>query len=107
MIRVTFRTRESGVFIEANKWLCEKMRLPLKLTDRWFQLEARLQIKTDELVLRETEEYQLFHSAATNRQSNRQIGPDKNRGTTAVSFGGFGTADQTAELTREIKINQV
>ena len=75
IIRVTIRTRESGVFIEAKNWLCEKTRLLLKLTD------------------------QRFHSAATNRRSNRRIRPDNNRGTTAVSFGGF----VTAELTREIK----
>ena len=38
---------------------------------------------------------------------NRRIAPEKNRGHSATSFGGFGTADQTAELTREKKINQV
>ena len=107
MIRVTFRTRESGVFIEANKWLSEKTRLPLILTDRLFQSAARPQNETAEWVPRKAGEYRLFHSAATNGRSNRRIGPDKNRGTTAVSFGGFGTADQTAVLTREIKINEV
>ena len=107
MIRVICRTRKGGVFIEANKWLCEKTRLPLKLTDQRFQSAARSQNETAEWVPREAGEHRLFHSAAIDRRSNRRIGLDKNRGPTTVSFGGFGTADQTAELTREIKINQV
>ena len=92
-MRVIFRTRESGVFIEANKWLCEKTRLPLKLTHRRFQSAARPQNETAELVPRETGEHRLFHSAAT----NRRIGPDTNRDATAVSFEGFGIADSTVE----------
>ena len=34
---------------------------------------------------------------------DRRIEPEKNRGTTAVSFGGFMTAVPTAESDREIK----
>ena len=85
IIRVTIRTRESGVFIEANKWLCEKTRLPLKLIDQRFQSVARPQNETAEWVPREAGEHRLFHLAGTNRRSNCRIGPDKNRGTTAVS----------------------
>ena len=96
---MTIRTREKDVFIEANKWLSEKTRLPLKLTDRRFHSAARPQNVSAERVPRETGELLRFHSAAT----DRRIGPDMNRGTTAVSFDGFRTADQTAELTREIK----
>ena len=107
MIRVIIRTREKDVFIEANKWLSEKTRLPLKLTDRRFHSAARPQNVTAEWLPREAGELRLFHSAATDRRSNRRMAPDKNMGATTVSFGGFGTADQTAELTREIKINQV
>ena len=95
IIRVTIRTRESGVFIETNKWLCEKTRFPLKLTDRRFQSTAKPQNETAEWVPRDAGEHRLFQSAAT----NCRIGPDKNRGPTAVSIGGF----ETAELTREIK----
>ena len=36
-------------------------------------------------------------SAATTADPNRRIGPDKNRAPWAVTFGGFGTADQTVE----------
>ena len=107
IIRVTIKTRERDVFIEAKNWLCEKTRLHLKLIDQRFQSAARPQNETSEWVPREAGKHRLFHSAATDRRSNRQIAPDKNRGATTVSFGGFGTADQTAELTREIKINQV
>src|SRR5579862_6370404 len=89
IIRVTIRTRESGVFIEANKWLSEKTRLPLKLTDRWFQSAARPRIETSKLVPRETGEHRLFHSAAI----NCRIGPDTNRGATAVSFSSFVIVD--------------
>ena len=68
-----------SVFIEANKWLSEKMRLPLKHTDQRFQSVIRSQIETAELVPRETREHRLFHSAATNRRSNCLIGPNTNR----------------------------
>ena len=89
IIRVRIRTRESGVFIEVNKWLYEKTRLPLKLTDRRFQSATRPQNETVERVPREAGEHRLFHSAAT----NCRIGPDKNRGTTTVSFGRFEPTD--------------
>ena len=107
MMRVTIRTRKSGVFIEANKWLCEKTRLLLKLTDQRFRSAARPQNETAEWVPRETGEHRLFHSTATNHRSNCRIGPDTNRGATAVSFYSFVTADSIVELTRELKINQV
>ena len=97
IFRVMWRTREKDVFIEAKNWLCEKTRLPLKLTDRRFHSAARPQNVTAEWVPREAGELRLFHSAATDRRSNRRIRPDKNRGPTAVSFGGFGTAVSTRE----------
>ena len=75
-MRVTLRTREKDVFIEANKWLSEKTRLPLKLTDRRFHSAAGPQNETAEFVPRETGEIRLFHSAATDRRSDRRFGPD-------------------------------
>ena len=85
IIRVTIRTRESGVFIEANKWLSEKTRFPLKLTDQRFDLVAMPQNVTAELLPIEARELRLFHSAATDCRSNRRIAPDKNRGASTVS----------------------
>ena len=103
MIRITIRTRESGVFIETNKWLCEKTRFPLKLTDRRFQSAARPQKETAELVPREIGENGLFHSVATNRRSNAELDLTQTgvqrrfhlAGTTTVSFGGFKTIELT------------
>ena len=55
IIRVIIRTRERDVFIEAKNWLCEKTRLPLKLTDRRFHSAARPQNVTVKLVQRALE----------------------------------------------------
>ena len=48
IVRVIVRTRENDVFIEANKWLSEKTRLPFEITDPRFQSAARPQNSTAE-----------------------------------------------------------
>ena len=73
IIKVIIRIREKDVFIEANKWLSEKTRLPLKLTDRRFQSAARPQNETAKWVPRDAGELRRFHSAATDRRSNRRM----------------------------------
>ena len=107
IFRVIRRTREKDVFIEASKSPREKTTLPLKHADRRFHSAARPQNGTAEWVPRKAGEHRRFYSAATDRRSRPQNGPDKNRTHSAVSFGGFGTADQTAVSTREIKKCQV
>ena len=61
------------IFIGIKNRACEKTKLPLKTHD-----------------LR-------FHSAVVAAERNRRISPERGRGQSAVSFGGFVTADQTAE----------
>ena len=61
------------IFIGIKNRACEKTKLPLKTHD-----------------LR-------FHSAVVAAERNRRMSPERGRGQSAVSFGGFVTADQTAE----------
>ena len=83
--RVIFRTREKDVFIEANNWLREKTRLPFEIADPRFHSAARPQNSTAEWVPREQGKHRRFHSA--------------------VSFGGFMTADYDRRL-RPREINR-
>ena len=61
MIRVMIRTREKYVFIEANKWLHEKIRLPFEIADLRFHSAAKPQNSTAEWSPERTGELRRFH----------------------------------------------